>query len=303
MKQKKLTPTELDALLNEAAAAQNEALHLEALLPAIYDAAERRAASARPPRGLRRPFAVAAALALVLAAAVPAFAQTIVVEGKRYVTFTDAVEIEGTVYALHADAPDATPLVRLPDSAEYIRPRPAEEPETPVPTIYVFAPDAEPLPLKNPAFVSQRGAEPASREPVLVFPVVGDLMVREGPDTEYMALATLHSGQIVTKVGRAGDWAILAWEGGFAYAFDAYLYELPEEQEPYASVAFCATEPVNVRALPTSREGSAVLHELQTGERVVCTGRIGEWMQIEWEGRSAYVFTEYLAPYEAETND
>ncbi len=303
MKQKKLTPTELDALLNEAAAAQNEALHLEALLPAIYDAAERRAASARPPRGLRRPFAVAAALALVLAAAVPAFAQTIVVEGKRYVTFTDAVEIEGTVYALHADAPDATPLVRLPDSAEYIRPRPAEEPETPVPTIYVFAPDAEPLPLKNPAFVSQRGAEPASREPVLVFPVVGDLMVREGPDTEYTALATLHSGQIVTKVGRAGDWAILAWEGGFAYAFDAYLYELPEEQEPYASVALCATEPVNVRALPTSREGSAVLHELQTGERVVCTGRIGEWMQIEWEGRSAYVFTEYLAPYEAETND
>lgn len=33
MKQKKLTPTELDALLNEAATAQNEALHLEALLP------------------------------------------------------------------------------------------------------------------------------------------------------------------------------------------------------------------------------------------------------------------------------
>lgn len=301
MKQKRLTQSELDALLNDTAAVQTEALRLDALLPAVYEAAQRRAASARP-HMLWRPFAIAMALVLMLAAAVPAFAQTVIVEGKRYVAFMDAVEIEGTIYALDADASDITPLVRLPDSVEYIRPRSAEETEKPAPAVYVLALEAEPLPLKNPAFVSQHGTETTSLAPVLAFPVVGDLMVREEPDTEYAAIAILHSGQTVTKVGRTGNWAILEWEGDFAYVFDAYLYELPAEQAPYAPVEFCATEPVNVRALPTSREESAVLHELQTGERVLCTGYIGEWMQIEWEGGSAYVFAEYLVPCETQGN-
>ena len=298
MKQKRLTQSELDALLNDTAAVQTEALRLDALLPAVYEAAQRRAASARP-HMLWRPFAIAMALVLMLAAAVPAFAQTVIVEGKRYVAFMDAVEIEGTIYALD---PDTTPLVRLPDSAEYIRPCSAEETEKSAPAVYVLALDAEPLPLKNPAFASRQSAETTSLAPVSVFPVVGDLMVREGPDTEYAAIAILHSGQTVTKVGRTGNWAILEWEGGFAYAFDAYLYELPAEQEPCAPAEYCASEPVNVRALPTSREGSAVLHELQTGERVLCTGYIGEWMQIEWEGGSAYVFAEYLVPCETQGN-
>ena len=45
-----------------------------------------------------------------------------------------------------------------------------------------------------------------------------------------------------------------------------------------------------------------MLHELQTGERVLCIGYIGEWMQIEWEGGSAYVFAEYLVPCETQAN-
>lgn len=164
MKQKRLTQSELDALLNDTAAVQTEALRLDALLPAVYEAAQRRAASARPHMRWR-PFAIAMALVLMLAAAVPAFAQTVIVEGKRYVAFMDAVEIEGTIYALDADAPDTTPLVRLPDSVEYIRPRSAEETEKPAPVVYVLALEAEPLPLKNPAFVSQHGTETTSLAP------------------------------------------------------------------------------------------------------------------------------------------
>lgn len=70
MKQKRLTQSELDALLNDTAAVQTEALRLDALLPAVYEAAQRRAASARP-HMLWRPFAIAMALVLMLAAAVP----------------------------------------------------------------------------------------------------------------------------------------------------------------------------------------------------------------------------------------
>ena len=41
MKQKRLTQSELDALLNDTAAVQTEALRLDALLPAVYEAAQR----------------------------------------------------------------------------------------------------------------------------------------------------------------------------------------------------------------------------------------------------------------------
>ena len=57
------------------------------------------------------------------------------------------------------------------------------------------------------------------------------------------------------------------------------LYPVPDRQDQAVSLVFHALEEVNVRSLPTSREGSQVLGVLSAGQEVLCTGRIGEWMQ------------------------
>lgn len=244
-------------------------------------------------RRFRRAAAIVAIPVLALALAVPVLAETVVVDGKTYVALGNQVNIAGAVYEL--DEPhgeNGAALVRMMNTNQYalLEPDGAQKSE-----IMLFPPLAKPPDIKNPDAVSGNNGVPQSLEPVRVYPIVGDLVVREGPKTAAKELAQLYAGQCVTKVGICGSWAILEWKGGIAYAFNAYLFEMPEVVPEYAPVTLYATEPVNVRALPCSREDSAVLYELSAGETVKCTGSIGNWSQIEFGNKKAYVFSEYLS--------
>lgn len=75
------------------------------------------------------------------------------------------------------------------------------------------------------------------------------------------------------------------------FAFD------PSEVEEWEPRTLVTTARVNVRTLP-SLEGD-VLTLLQPGREVICTGSIGEWYQVEYEGRTAYMFAEYLGEKQA----
>ena len=293
---------ELDGLLRQAAGEKRGEFNKEAvrcgLERAVDNASGRECAARAYPRFRRATLwggAACAALAAVLALC---FMDVVVVNGQTRLAVNRNVTVNGvrqSLAAAHgASAPgSAGGLVRLEHTNQYVSLEDAETGED-APRIVTLPLEAEPLPAKNAQAVSGQGDEPHSLAPTQVFPVIGDLAVREGPDTAYAALGELYSGQCVTKVGVWGDWAILQWEGGIAYAFNAYLYEVPIEEQSRTAVTLCATEPVNVRALPTSREDSAILYELQTGEAVSCTGIAGEWTQILFHGEQAYVFSRYL---------
>ncbi len=75
------------------------------------------------------------------------------------------------------------------------------------------------------------------------------------------------------------------------FAFD------PSEVEEWEPRTLVTTARVNVRTLP-SLEGD-VLTLLQPDIEVICTGSIGEWYQVEYEGRTAYMFAEYLEEKQA----
>lgn len=277
---------DIDALLKEAARQETEEANLPHILERVRALAPAR--TARRPRSRLRLAAIPAAAALLLL--LIALMRPVKINGKTFLAFQDKVTIGGITRKL--GAPDENGLLlQIENSNQYVDldKTGAASPET-----FVFPMGASPVELKNPNAVPGKGATPESLAPVTVFPIVGDLAVREGPDTAYAALGELYSGQCVTKVGIVGNWAILQWREGVAYAFNAYLYELPAQTLVYLPVVRYATEPVNVRALPTSRDLSAVLYELKADEKVVCTGRIGEWSQIEWNGQKAYVFTKYL---------
>ena len=281
----------IDELLYGAAREKTNALPLDKVLSSVYRQAEQEKPTYRDVRRKTLFFqrAIIPAVAACAAILVAFFlVRPVVVEGKTYVAWNGAVQIDGVVHRV--DAPkEKTALKRLFDTNQYVI---ADDP-SPTGAIMVFAPETKEQQVKKEEKVKYLD-QAVSIEPITVYPVIGDLVVREGPDTAYAELAVLFSGQCVKKVGMFGRWAIIEWNGALAYAFDAYLFEAPEEIPAHAPVTRYATEPVNVRALPTSREESAVLYELNTDEPVLCTGVIGEWTQIEWGDGNGYVFTKYL---------
>ena len=281
----------IDELLYSVAREKTNALPLDDVLSSVYSQAERekRTYQERRIKSLRYQRTIIPAAAACAAVLVACFLiRPVVVEGKTYVAWNGSVQIDGVVHRV--DAPmEKTALKRLFNTNQYVI---ADDP-SPTGAIMVFAPETEEQQEKKEEKVKYLD-QAVSIEPITVYPVVGDLVVREGPDTAYAELAELYSGQCVKKVGMYGRWAIIEWNGALAYAFDAYLFEAPEEIPAYAPVTRYATEPVNIRALPTSRETSAVLYELQTDDPILCTGIIGEWTQIEWNDRNGYVFTKYL---------
>ncbi|HWR22588.1 MAG TPA: hypothetical protein VN366_03845 [Feifaniaceae bacterium] len=281
----------IDELLYGVAREQTKALPLDDVLSSIYRRAEREKQAERERRihALRlKRVLIPAAAACAAALAACFLVRPVVVEGKTYVAWNGAVQIDGVTHRVDAPA-EKTALKRLFDTNQYV----ITDDPSPTGAIMVFAPDTKEQEIKKETEPARR-QEAVSIEPVAVYPAIGDLVVREGPDTAYAELAELFSGQCVKKVGMYGNWAIIEWNGALAYAFDAYLFEAPEEIPAYAPVTRYATEPVNIRALPTSREESAVLYELKINEPVSCTGVIGEWTQIEWGDGNGYVFTKYL---------
>ena len=281
----------LDDLLCRTAREKTGTLPLDAVLSSVYRQGEQEKRAYRQKQGkvqrLRRTLipAAAACAALVI---VSLLVRPVVVEGRTYVAWNGAVQIDGVIHQVDA-ATEKTALKRLFDTNQFV----IADDASPTGEIMVLAPETKEQQVKKEAKVKYLD-QAVSIEPITVYPVIGDLVVREGPDTAYAELAELYSGQCVKKVGMYGRWAIIEWNGALAYAFDAYLFEAPEELPSYAPVTRYATEPVNIRALPTSRDISAVLDELQTNEPVSCTGVIGEWTQIAWKGGSAYIFTKCL---------
>ncbi len=281
----------IEELLCRTAREKTGALPLDEVLSSVYRQGEQEKRAYRQKQGkvqrLRRTLvpAAAACAAMVI---ISLLVRPVVVEGRTYVAWNGAVQIDGVIHQVDA-ATEKTALKRLFDTNQFV----IADDASPTGDIMVLAPETKEQQIKKEEKVKYL-SHAVSIEPVTVYPVIGDLVVREGPDTAYAELAELYSGQCVKKVGMYGRWAIIEWNGALAYAFDAYLFEAPEELPSYAPVTRYAAEPVNIRALPTSREASAVLHELQTDEPVSCTGVIGEWTQIEWKGSNAYIFTKCL---------
>ena len=61
---------------------------------------------------------------------------------------------------------------------------------------------------------------------------------------------------------------------------------------PFGPKEMMTVARVNVRTLPSLE--SDVLTLLPAGRTVVCTGRTGDWYQVEYEGQIAYMFAEYV---------
>ncbi len=230
---------------------------------------------------------IAAVLALTLFA-MPALAQTVVVDGKTYVAFNGKVSIDGVIHDLNAPAQQAT-LTQKPQSNEYM----LLEEETPAPTPKATDKPVPP-PMPTPSG-EQLGNVVSAVTPVDVY-VTSQVTLYEGPGEGYGIVGVMNNGEQAVKTGVSnGGWARILWMGKTAYAPDAEFTHVPQQGGArYPEVPQFATEEVNVRAAPRSTEDSQILGKLQQGDRVVAIGSLGDWTAIQWEDGMAYVYSKYL---------
>ena len=132
---------------------------------------------------------------------------------------------------------------------------------------------------------------------------------RTGPSTSYRVITTYNRGKALTVTGTSGDWTACVIDGVSGYVFSQYVSLSaepetkadPEPSEPeVAAPSGGSSEPGyitgnNVRLRGGPSMSSEVLDELFYGNTVTITGVTGDWTAVISEGRSGYVFSQYVA--------
>ncbi len=115
--------------------------------------------------------------------------------------------------------------------------------------------------------------------------------VRTGPSSaKYPAIGYLVKGELVSYLGKSGDWSKISYKNTTGYVYSKYLMD-PLKQTPkyYRS----ATEPVNVRTGPDSAT-YAIRGSLKKGETVQYLGDSGNWAMVLYKGDIGFVHSKYL---------
>ena len=133
-----------------------------------------------------------------------------------------------------------------------------------------------------------------------------DVCFRTGPTTSYRVITTYNRGKAVTITGTSGDWTACVIDGVSGYVFSQYISvdsgesTAPAPAEPETSEPSGSSEPGyitgnNVRLRSGPSMSSEVLDELFYGNSVTITGTTGDWTAVVFNGRSGYVYSQYVA--------
>ena len=120
--------------------------------------------------------------------------------------------------------------------------------------------------------------------------------VRCGPGTGYSTLGLLPKGTKIEKLGTSGSWTIVNYNGKKAYVSSEYLKAAGSSSESSvggtAQGYVTATTNVKVRSGPGT--GYSKLGTLAKGTTVAKLGTSGSWTIINYNGKQAYVSSDYL---------
>ena len=153
--------------------------------------------------------------------------------------------------------------------------------------------------------------------------IAGDYVrFRRGPGTDYSIIRSYDHGQALTVLAVEGEWTYCSIEGETGYVFSQYVKTSSASSpaapvsgsgqtvvDPSGSGQAAAEAPVsgsaagspgyikgnNVRFRSGPDLSADIIGELYYGNVVTITGSDGTWTSIVCEGRSGYVFSQYVA--------
>ncbi|MBQ1820944.1 MAG: SH3 domain-containing protein [Clostridia bacterium] len=117
--------------------------------------------------------------------------------------------------------------------------------------------------------------------------------VREKAMSDSKLLGTVRKGETYTVLGASGNWVKIDFDGREGYVFHTYIKVTGEETpiEGKTGTIQCVTK-VNVRSKAT--KNSKLLGTAKNGETFTVKGKSGNWIRIDFNGKTGYVYKTYI---------
>jgi probable enterotoxin B len=118
--------------------------------------------------------------------------------------------------------------------------------------------------------------------------------VREKATSNSKLLGTAARGAIYDVLGTSGDWVKIDYkdgEAGFVHKKFVKITEPEEDIDGKTGTITCKNK-VNVRAKATT--DSKLLGTAKNGETFTVHGRSGNWVRIDYNGKTGYVYKTYI---------
>lgn len=131
-----------------------------------------------------------------------------------------------------------------------------------------------------------------------------EVNLRSGPGVNYSVLACLPRGASVTVTDRSNsEWYAVSYNGNEGFMSSRYL-SITEEGSSSGTVVvetesngYINANYVRFRSGPST--DSSILGEYNSGKEVYITGTSGDWTACTINGRSGYVFSQYVTAYDS----
>ncbi len=118
--------------------------------------------------------------------------------------------------------------------------------------------------------------------------------VREKATSKSKLLGTAAKGAVYDVLGRSGNWIRIDYDSSKAgYVFDRYV-KLSDGEEPIegGTGTIRCNNHVNIRTRAT--KNSKLLGTAKNGETFTVKGRSGNWIRIDYHGKTGYVYQSYI---------
>lgn len=125
------------------------------------------------------------------------------------------------------------------------------------------------------------------------------LYLREGPGLSYPIIETLEQGTALASLGKDGDWHKVRY--GNKEGFVASWLVKSDKQKNTAAATektvIAQVNALNLRAEPSL--SAAVLTKISSGTESTFIQQQGDWIQIQFDGMTGWVFSDYVTVLEA----
>ena len=124
--------------------------------------------------------------------------------------------------------------------------------------------------------------------------------IRKGPGTSYDRVEMLAAGRQVKVLGVENGWYHISWNNSQGYVYQDYLAVSEEggaAESAAATNASVTGGTVNVRSGPGTNHGRVTI--VSAGKRVTVLDKDGDWYHISFDGKTGYIYADYLKPDES----
>ncbi|MDD7494320.1 MAG: SH3 domain-containing protein [Eubacteriales bacterium] len=120
------------------------------------------------------------------------------------------------------------------------------------------------------------------------------VMFRTGPSVKYYAITELQAGDQVEFLGTSGNWSKVKWNRQTGYVFTKYLSSFPSVLPNTVAERFATATGHNINVRSGPGTSYKKLGKIAKGETFPVVDISGKWLNIEWEGVNAFVYSRYF---------